>query len=130
MKIAVDFGVVDEEVSEINMSQEAYLELIRRSPTPPIIEYEGRSGPAETTTYEEPIQELLIESDDETDENEKEYQALPVKDLISTYEQGKLLQLIIAYACLVLNLFYIHTHFLHSLNILSYLILSRYLHTR
>lgn len=109
LKIAVDFGVVvdeeaaEKEVIEINMSQQAYLELIRRSPTPPIIEYEGRSGPAETTTYEEPIQELLIETEDESDENEKEYQALPVKDLISTFEQGKLLQLIIAYASLTLN---------------------------
>lgn len=91
-------------MSEIYTSQQAYLELIRRSPTPPIIEYEGRSGPAETTTYEEPIKELLIEPEvDDEEREEKEYQALPVKDLISTFEQGESLLLIFASSAQVFN---------------------------
>jgi hypothetical protein len=83
-------------MTDIYTSQQAYLELIRRSPTPPIIEYEGRSGPAETTTYEEPIKELLVEP--EVEEEDVEYQAVPVKDLISTFEQGKSLLLTFTFA--------------------------------
>lgn len=85
-------------MSDIYTSQQAYLELIRRSPTPPIIEYAGRSGPAETTTYEEPIKELIIEPEVEKEET-PEYQAVPVKDLISTFEQGKSLSLTFCYRC-------------------------------
>lgn len=97
-KKCLDFGTaVDEEVekemTEIYTTQKAYLELIRRdTPSPPLIEYQGRCGEVETTTYEEPIKELIIET--ESKESTPEYESVPVRDLINTYEQGKSLLLI------------------------------------
>jgi hypothetical protein len=79
-------------MSDIYASQLSYLELIKdRTPTPPLLEYQVRSGQAETKVYEEPIQELIIESDTEK-EPTPEYQAVPVKSLINNFEQGKSLE--------------------------------------
>lgn len=89
----VDEEAVETEMSQIYTSQQAYLELIKRdTPSPPVVEYQGRCGPAETTTYEEPIKELIIESDSK--ETTPDYQSVPVKDLINTFESGKSLLLI------------------------------------
>lgn len=75
-------------MSQIYKSQQNYLELIRQdTPTPPLIEYQSRCGEVETNIYEEPIKELIIEPD--TKEPTPEYQAVPVKALINTFEQGK-----------------------------------------
>jgi len=64
------------------------LEYIREcEPTPPVVEYEVKIGEVETNVYEEPIKELIIESDSR--ESTPEYQTVPVKSLISTFEQGK-----------------------------------------
>lgn len=78
----------EREMSEMYTNQQSYLELIKdRTPTPPLLEYQVRCGQVETNIYEEPIQELIIEPD--TKESTPEYQAVPVKSLISTFEQGK-----------------------------------------
>jgi hypothetical protein len=64
------------------------LEYIREcEPTPPVVEYEVKIGEVETNVYEEPIKELIIESDSR--ESTPEYQTVPVKSLINTFEQGK-----------------------------------------
>lgn len=64
------------------------MEYIREcEPTPPVVEYEVKIGEVETNVYEEPIKELIIESDSR--ESTPEYQTVPVKSLISTFEQGK-----------------------------------------
>jgi hypothetical protein len=85
----VDEEAAESEISQIYTSQQAYLELIRHeSPSPPLIEYAGRCGEVEETTYGSPIKELIIE--EEIEEETPEYQAVPVKDLINTFEQGKL----------------------------------------
>lgn len=77
-------------MSEIYKGQFNYLELIRNdSPSPPIIEYQVRCGEVETNVYDEPVHELII--DEENHDPTPEYQSLPVKDLIQTYEQGKFL---------------------------------------
>lgn len=87
----IDEEAVETEVQSIYTSQQNYLELIRQeSPSPPIIEYQGRAGEVETNVYDEPIKELIIES--ESKEPTPEYQSVPVKDLINTFEQGKSLQ--------------------------------------
>ena len=67
------------------------MELIREceQPTPPIVEYEVKIGEVATNVYEEPIKELIIESDSR--ESTPEYQTVPVKSLINTFEQGKFL---------------------------------------
>lgn len=84
----MDEAAYENEMSEIYTSQQNYLELIRRdTPTPPIVEYAGRAGEVETNVYDEPVQELIIEA--ESRESSPDYQAVPVKDLISTFEQGK-----------------------------------------
>lgn len=84
----MDDDAYENEMSEIYTSQHNYLELIRRdTPTPPVVEYAGRAGEVETNVYDEPVQELIIES--ESRETTPDYQAVPVKDLISTFEQGK-----------------------------------------
>jgi len=63
------------------------LELIRNdTPTPPVVQYSSFSGEVETNVYEEPVKELMIEPDSK--ESTPEYQSVPVKTLISTYEQG------------------------------------------
>lgn len=88
----VDEEAAETEVQEIYISQQNYLELIRQeTPSPPIIEYQGRCGEVETNIYDEPVKELIIES--ESKESTPEYQSVPVKDLINNYEQGKSLQL-------------------------------------
>lgn len=74
------------ELSQIYTSQQNYLELIRHD-SPPLIEYQVRCGEVETNVFEEPIKELIIES--ESKESTPEYQAVPVKMLINTFEQGK-----------------------------------------
>lgn len=85
---SADEAAYETEMSEIYNSQQSYLELIRReTPTPPIVEYAGRAGQVETNVYEEPVQELIIET--ESREPSPDYQAVPVKDLISTFERGK-----------------------------------------
>lgn len=85
---SADEAAYENEMSEIYTSTQNYLELIRRdTPTPPIVEYAGRAGEVETNVYDEPVQELIIES--ESRESSPDYQAVPVKDLISTFEQGK-----------------------------------------
>ena len=77
-------------MSEIYDSKALYLELIREcEATPPVIEYEVNVGEVATNVYEEPIKELIIESDSR--ESTPEYQTVPVKSLISTFEQGKFL---------------------------------------
>lgn len=84
----VDEVAAETEVTEIYTIQQNFLELIKRdSPSPPIVEYQGRCGQVETNIYDEPLQELIIEP--ERHEETPEYQAVPVKDLISTFEQGK-----------------------------------------
>lgn len=86
---SVDESAYENEMTEIYTSQQNLLELIRRdTPTPPIVEYAGRAGEVETNVYDEPVQELIIKS--ESRETTPDYQAVPVKDLISTFEQGKL----------------------------------------
>ena len=87
-----DEEVTENEMTDIYTSQQNYLELIRNfTPTPPLVEYQGRCGEVETNVYEEPIKELIIESDSK--EPTPDYQAVPVKDLINTFEQGKLILL-------------------------------------
>jgi hypothetical protein len=77
-------------MSQIYESTQAYLELIRdRTPTPPPIEYNVKISEVETNVYEEPVKELIIE-DEESRETTPEYQAVPVKSLINTFEQGKI----------------------------------------
>lgn len=80
----------ENEMSQIYKSQQNYLELIRCD-SPPIIEYQVRCGEVETNVYDEPIKELIIESDSK--EATPEYQAVPVKTLINSFEQGKLMLL-------------------------------------
>lgn len=81
----------ESEMSDIYTSQLSYLELIRdRTPTPPLLEYQVRSGQVETKVYDEPIQELIVEPEDK--EPTPEYQAVPVKSLINNFEQGKSLE--------------------------------------
>jgi hypothetical protein len=90
----VDEEAVESEMSEIYKSQQNYLELIRRdTPTPPIVEYQSRCGEVETNVYDEPVKELIIES--ESKETTPDYQAVPVKTLINTFEQVKSLFLFI-----------------------------------
>lgn len=76
-------------MSEIYDSKQLYLELIREceQPTPPVVEYEVKIGDVVANVYEEPIKELIIESDSR--ESTPEYQTVPVKSLINTFEQGK-----------------------------------------
>lgn len=84
----VDESVLETEMSQIYESTQAYLELIRdNTPTPPVIEYEVKCGEVETNVYEEPVKELIVES--ESRESTPEYQTVPVKSLINTFEQGK-----------------------------------------
>lgn len=80
--------LAENEMTEIYTSQQNYLELIRHdTPTPPLEVYQLVCGEVETNVYEEPIKELIIESDSK--ESTPEYQAVPVKALINAYEQGK-----------------------------------------
>jgi hypothetical protein len=80
--------LAESEMTDIYSSQQNYLELIRnRTPTPPLIEYQVRCGEVETNVYNELVQELIVEP--ETKESTPEYQAVPVKSLISNFEQGK-----------------------------------------
>jgi hypothetical protein len=77
-------------MNEIYDSTQNYLELIRQmSPSPPVVEYQARCGQVETKEYEEPVQELIKKVEDDSREPTPDYQSLPVKDLISTFEQGK-----------------------------------------
>lgn len=59
------------------------------TPTPPLVEYQVRCGQVETKEYEEPIQELITAVDGDSRETTPDYQSLPVKDLITTFEQGE-----------------------------------------
>lgn len=64
------------------------MDLIRdRTPTPPTPLYFTKTGEVETNVFEEPVKELMIEP--ESRESTPEYQSVPVKALISTFEQGK-----------------------------------------
>ena len=85
----VEDEAVENEITSIYTSQLNYLELIRnQTPSPPVVEYQARCGQVETNLYEEPVKELLpIESDSK--EPTPEYQTVPVKTLINSYEQGK-----------------------------------------
>lgn len=84
----MDEHVVEFEMSEIYSSTQNYLELIKnRTPTPPLIEYQSRCGQVETNVYEEPLKELIVET--ESKESTPEYETVPVKKLINTFEQGK-----------------------------------------
>jgi hypothetical protein len=75
-------------MTQIYDSTQSYLELIRDDPpTPPVIEYQAHCGDVEESVYAEPVQELIIEPD--VKEPTPEYQTVPVKALISTFEQGK-----------------------------------------
>lgn len=88
----VDEEAAETEVQSIYTSQQNYLELIRQdTPSPPVIEYQGHCGEVETNIYDEPVKELLI-IESESKESTPEYQSVPVKDLINTFEQGKSLQ--------------------------------------
>jgi hypothetical protein len=76
-------------MSEIYDGQKSYMELIRDfTPTPPVVEYEVKCGEVETNVYEEPIKELIVE-EGRSREATPEYQTVPVKSLINTFEQGK-----------------------------------------
>lgn len=80
--------VDDCEMSDIYSSTQNYLEFIKnRTPTPPLIEYQSHCGQVETSVYEEPITELIV--DVESKESTPEYETIPVKNLINTFEQGK-----------------------------------------
>lgn len=84
----VEDEAVENEITSIYTSQQNYLELIRnQTPSPPVIEYQGRCGEVETNLYEEPVKELMVETDSK--ESTPEYQTVPVKALISSFEQGK-----------------------------------------
>lgn len=97
----MDEEAVESEMSEIYKSQQNYLELIRNStPTPPIVEYQVRCGEVETNVYDEPIKELIIES--ESKETTPEYQAVPVKTLINSFEQGKSLLFLSLFASAII----------------------------
>lgn len=75
-------------MTQIYDSAQSYLDLIRdKTPTPPPTLYLVDVGEVETAVYEEPIKELIIEN--ESRESTPEYQTVPVKALISTFEQGK-----------------------------------------
>lgn len=76
-------------MSEIYDSTLNYLELIKsESPPPePIIAYSIKCEYVEQNVYDEPVQELLPEPEKE---GTPEYKPVPVKDLINTWEQGKL----------------------------------------
>lgn len=75
-------------MSLIYDNAQSYLDLIRdNTPTPPVVEYQAKCGDVETNVYEEPIKELIIES--ESRESTPEYKTVPVKALINTFEQGK-----------------------------------------
>lgn len=84
----VDDEAAEREITWIYPSQQNYLELIRnQTPSPPIVEYQGRCGEVETNIYDEPVKELII--DTESKEQTPEYQTVPVKTLINSFEQGK-----------------------------------------
>lgn len=75
-------------MSQIYECTQSYLDLIRdRTPTPPTPLYFTKISDVETNVYEEPIKELIIEP--ECRESTPEYQTVPVKALINTFEQGK-----------------------------------------
>lgn len=77
-------------MKEIFDSTMNYLELIRQmTPTPPLVEYQARIGQPEVTQYEEPNQEFVTVIETDSREPTPDYQPVPVKDLISTFEQGK-----------------------------------------
>ncbi len=65
-----------------------YLELIKSdSPPPtPAVNYAIKCEYVEQNVYGEPIQEMLPEPEKEAT---PEYKAVPIKDLINTFEQGK-----------------------------------------
>jgi hypothetical protein len=72
---------------QIYDSTQSYLELIKdRPPTPPTPLFFTKIGDVETNVYEEPVKELMLE---ESREATPEYQTVPVKLLINTFEQGK-----------------------------------------
>lgn len=84
----VEDEAVENEITSIYTSQQNYLELIRnQTPSPPVIEYQARCGEVETNIYDEPLKELIVASDSK--ESTPEYQTVPVKTLINSYEQGK-----------------------------------------
>lgn len=84
----VEDEAVEKEITSIYTSQQNYLELIRnQTPSPPIVEYQARCGQVETNVYDEPVKELIVEP--ETKESTPEYQTVPVKTLINSFEQGK-----------------------------------------
>lgn len=89
----VDEQAAESEVMGIYESQQNYLELIRNhTPTPPLLEFQSWCGEVETNIYDEPIKELIIVP--ESKESTPEYETVPVKTLINTYEQGKSLHFI------------------------------------
>ncbi len=75
-------------MSQIYDSTQSYLDLIKdRTPTPPIPLYYTKTSEVETNLYEEPVKELMATS--VSRESSPEYKTVPVKALISTFEQGK-----------------------------------------
>lgn len=90
------------EMKEIFDTTQNYLELIRQmTPTPPLVEYQARIGQPEVKQYEEPVQELINVIETDSRESTPDYQPLPVKDLISTFEQGKSTSLLRLHRCIL-----------------------------
>lgn len=76
------------EMSQIYECTQSYLDLIKDRPeTPPTPLYFTQTSEVEINLYEEPVKELMIEP--ESRESTPEYQSVPVKALINTFEQGK-----------------------------------------
>lgn len=75
-------------MSQIYECTQSYLDLIKdRTPTPPTPLYFTKTSEVEINVFDEPVKELIIEP--ESRESTPEYQTVPVKALINTFEQGK-----------------------------------------
>lgn len=75
-------------MSQIYECTQSYLDLFRdRTPTPPTPLYFTKTSEVEVNVFDEPVKELIIEP--ESRESTPEYQTVPVKALINTFEQGK-----------------------------------------